>query len=372
MSRAGAIEPVRRLTIGTLALSGSATTNLVGVSAAYPNYLCGLRKHADGGGLVRRTDALRDPVDKGPRPLDHHMTFLVERHHVIAVFQHNHVFRPSQLAAQIRGVVQIGVIVLARVNDQRRLLNPVQHLLCCRDHPAMFKDHCAWSADGAEIRTIGSSQCGTHEFANTRAFDAERFRIREFHQVRHPATADQRKKLRVPGHRPAIDPQRRRKERDTLNFVGMLGGEVQADDAAEAETADDDRIAVLADFIERRFGTPVPVLPIGLDDILARAAMPGQLRAVNRISGATEAHSDETHLGGGSAQTVDQQYTDFPAGDPVGVVFDGSLAAGAGVQRGDLCGHGVLLLCFSAATVRRRRKEALFRAQHDAAIGYGE
>ena len=74
MSRAGAIEPVRRLTVGTLALSGSATTNLVGVSAAYPNYLCGLRKHADGGGLVRRTDALRDPVDKGPRPLDHHMT----------------------------------------------------------------------------------------------------------------------------------------------------------------------------------------------------------------------------------------------------------------------------------------------------------
>jgi len=54
------------------------------------------------------------------------------------------------------------------------------------------------------------------------------------------------------------------------------------------------------------------------------------------------------------------------------VVFDGSLAAGAGVQRGDLCGHGVLLLCFSAATVRRRGKEALFRAQHDAAIGYGE
>ena len=120
---------------------------------------------------------------------------------------------------------------------------------------------------------------------------------------------------------------------------------MQTDDAAEAEAADDDRVAVLADFIERRFGAAVPILPIGLNDVLARAAVPGELWAVNRIAGAAEAHRHEAHLSGGSAQSVDQQHTDLPAGDPVGVVLGGSLAAGAGAQCGDLCGHGVVLLC---------------------------
>jgi len=87
----------------------------------------------------------------------------------------------------------------------------------------------------------------------------------------------------------------------------MPDGQVQAEDAAEAEAAHDHRVAVLAQFNERVLGAPIPVLPTRLHDIGATAAVAGQLRAMHRVAGAGQAHRHVAHLGRRPTQAVDQE-----------------------------------------------------------------
>ena len=47
-------------------------------------------------------------------------------------------------------------------------------------------------------------------------------------------------------------------------------------------------------------------------------AVTGELGGVNRIAGAGEAHGHEAHLGGGAAQTVQQQDANLATGDADG------------------------------------------------------
>ncbi len=87
----------------------------------------------------------------------------------------------------------------------------------------------------------------------------------------------------------------------------------------------------------------VPVLPAA--GVLG--AVTGELGGVNRVAGAGEAHGHEAHLGGGAAQTVQEQDADLAAGDAEALVLRGVVLGGGGHCVGSLFlkptyGSGVL------------------------------
>jgi len=83
--------------------------------------------------------------------------------------------------------------------------------------------------------------------------------------------------------------------------VGMVGGQVQTEDAAEAKAADNHRIAFLLKLLEGDLDAAIPVLPAGLCKILPGSAVPGDLGTMHRISVMPEADGDGPHLERGSA-----------------------------------------------------------------------
>ena len=61
-------------------------------------------------------------------------------------------------------------------------------------------------------------------------------------------------------------------------------------------------------------------LPGRAAQLLGRAAMAGELAAVDRVAGAREAVGDEPQLGRRAAEAVDQQHAEAAAGDEVAAI----------------------------------------------------
>ena len=199
----------------------------------------------------------------------------------------------------------------------------------------------AGHAGAAVFGTLTALERRLNERAHARALDAKRLGIREGHEAGDPARAHQLEQLGVPGHRPAVDPEGRREQRHALHLARVASGEVQTEDGAHAEAADDDRVALLADLVESGAGRQVPVLPAA--GVLGAVA--GELGGVNRVAGAGEAHGHEAHLGGGPAQAVQQQDADLATGDAEALVLRGVRLGGFGVHGGSSLVPGANLRC---------------------------
>ena len=145
----------------------------------------------------------------------------------------------------------------------------------------------------------------------------------------------------LPGHVPAVDPQRRGEEGQALHVIGVLGGEKQAEQRARRQAADDHRVAGLAQLGECGLRAPVPVLPGGGLHFLGGAAMPRELRAEDGVALTRQTVRDVAHLAGRATQTVDQEHPDVIAGHAVGLVLRSrGHRNNAGARGADRLGHG--------------------------------
>ena len=131
---------------------------------------------------------------------------------------------------------------------------------------------------------------------------------------------------RVPGHRPAVELERRGVEQQTVHVLGPLLREVQRQDAAHRKAAREDDVAVFAQPVVRRLDARIPFLPGRAAQFLGRAAVAGELAAVDGVAGAGETLGDEPKLGRRAAEAVDQQDADAAAANELAAIRDSSLS----------------------------------------------
>ena len=85
---------------------------------------------------------------------------------------------------------------------------------------------------------------------------------------------------------------------------------MQGEDAAHRQAAGEDDVAVLLEPVVRRLDAGVPLVPGRTAQLLGRAAVAGELAAVDRVAGAREALRDEPQLDRRAAEAMDQQDAD--------------------------------------------------------------
>ena len=253
--------------------------------------------------------------------IHHHVALPVDGDDVVAVVEHHHVDDAPEVALQVPGVAEVGVVVLARMHDQRRLMDVPELLPDHLGEPAVLEHGAAGRGGDAGGRAVAAEQGLANELAHAVVLDAVRLDIGEGEEVGDALHGHEIEEAHVPGDEPAVEPEDGGKERSAMHVLGMAGGEQQRQHGTRRQAADDDGVAGLAHLEQGLLGAGVPVLPgRGLDVVLG-AAMAGQLRAIDGIAGPRHAVGDVAHLRRGAAETMDQQHTHPIAADVVAVVL---------------------------------------------------
>ena len=134
---------------------------------------------------------------------------------------------------------------------------------------------------------------------------------------------------RVPGHRPAVELERGGEEQQAVHAVGPVLGEVRCQDAAHRQAAGNDDVAMLPQPVVGRLDARVPFPPGRAPQLLGRAAVAGELAAIDGVAGAGQTLRDEAQLDRRPAETVHEQHADAPAANELAAVRD--LLVGSGL-----------------------------------------
>ncbi len=256
-----------------------------------------------------------DATDKLGAALGHDVALLIERDHVIAVVEHDGVDQAAKVRLQILGVLEARHIVIARMHDQRRLTHLVEVGLHERNQLIEVGERAHRRAEHAGLARVAAQHAGHHERAHAFVLQAVRLVLGQVELELHRHRAKERQSARVPGHRPAVELQGRREQQQALHALGPLLRQPQRQDAAHRQPARDDDVAVLAQPVVAFLDAGVPLLPSRAAQLFRRAAMPGQLDAVDGMAGAGERLRHETQLGRRAAQAMDQQHANAATGD---------------------------------------------------------
>src|SRR6516162_2973888 len=112
---------------------------------------------------------------------------------------------------------------------------------------------------------------------------------------------------RIPGHRPAVEPERRGVEQQAMDAVGAIIGKMGGQNAAHGKAARDDDVAIGTQPVVRGLHALVPLPPGGAPQLFRGPAMTGELTTMHGVAGVRERVGDEAKLDGRAAEAVYQQ-----------------------------------------------------------------
>lgn len=136
------------------------------------------------------------------------MALPIDGHDVIAVVEHNHVDEPLEVALQVPGVVEVGVVVLAGMDDQGRLMNAAKLGADGLDEAPVLQNGATRRARKPGNAAVTTLESIADERPDALVLDAVRVEVRKADQVGDPAAENQTKKAGIPGDEPAIEPER--------------------------------------------------------------------------------------------------------------------------------------------------------------------
>ncbi len=100
-----------------------------------------------------------------------------------------------------------------------------------------------------------------------------------------------------------------------MDLLGPQCSETQRQHAAGGDAADDDRIALLGQFVVRLLECRIPVAPARKAGDVGAAGEAGEQRAVNGVAKLGQRMSDELQLDGRAAEAMNKQDAVAPTGN---------------------------------------------------------
>src|SRR5690606_22252723 len=108
--------------------------------------------------------------------------------------------RSVQRALQVPGVIEVCVVILARMQDERRLLDFAGFALHRIDQPSMLENGAAGGIAQSGGSRITLGECAQDELADTVVLDPMRMKIGELDEVGEPLPADDLEQPHIPGN----------------------------------------------------------------------------------------------------------------------------------------------------------------------------
>src|SRR5581483_6418355 len=261
-------------------------------------------------------DGALQPADEPLGALGHDVPLLVERDHVIAVLQDERVDEPAQMRLEVVCVLEARYVVVARVNDERRLAHVAEPAALHRlhQHVEVGKAACR-RAEGAGEARVAALHAGDDQSPHTLVLETVGLVLGQVELEPDRQRAQVAEWPRVPGHRPAVEPERRRQQQQAVHGLGTVLGQMDRQDAAHRKAAGNDDVALLLEQIVRGLDTGVPLPPGGAAQLLRRAAVASELAAVDRVAGTRQTLGDEPQLDRRPAEPMNEEDSHAPATD---------------------------------------------------------
>src|SRR5262249_25012987 len=187
--------------------------------------------------------------------------------------------------------------------------------------PTQFEHEAAGESGDAGLGAVTAGDGLRDQRPQSRILEAPRSALGKIDEIGAPLLRNKCEQRRVPGDAPAIKPQGRRIEAHRSDLAWMARGVVDGQDRTHREAAHDDGATVRSHAPMLVLDGRIPILPACNPKILNAAAMAGQLRDTDRVSGARESLRDVAHLDRRAAQAMDQQEPGASSGEAYAVLI---------------------------------------------------